>query len=310
MGLGQEPADADHPARRGLHDERRHDRGAARRGRRPGADGGRARGAARRRWHRCCRRADCVLYGTSRVLRRERGSTRRDGCATAATRSLRCFLRSTSATRRRSSGSTTERSSASAGASRPRRSGRATSSARCSRDFLDFATLDGICLASTVPRLIREYEHLAERWVKAPLLVVGPGVKTGIQIHYDDPREVGPDRVVNAVAAKERYGAAVHRRRLRHLDELRRRLAGRRVRRRRARAGRRGLDGRAFHARGASRQGRLRRAAVRDRQDDRNRAPVRPRLRVRRTGGRHRRRDPQGARRGGDRRSRPAASPS
>jgi type III pantothenate kinase len=75
------------------------------------------------------------------------------------------------------------------------------------RDFLDFATLDGICLASTVPRLIREYEHLAERWVKAPLLVVGPGVKTGIQIHYDDPREVGPDRIANSVAARERYGA-------------------------------------------------------------------------------------------------------
>jgi type III pantothenate kinase len=75
------------------------------------------------------------------------------------------------------------------------------------RDFLDFATLEGICLSSTVPRLIREYEHLAERWVKAPLLVVGPGVKTGIPIHYDDPREVGPDRVMNAVAAKERYGA-------------------------------------------------------------------------------------------------------
>src|SRR5437762_3107251 len=74
-------------------------------------------------------------------------------------------------------------------------------------DFLDFDALDGICLSSTVPRLIREYEHVAERWVKAPLLVVGPGVKTGIQIHYDDPREVGPDRVINAVAAKEKYGA-------------------------------------------------------------------------------------------------------
>jgi len=74
-------------------------------------------------------------------------------------------------------------------------------------DFLDFDGLDGICLSSTVPRLIREYEHVAERWAKAPLLVVGPGVKTGIQIHYDDPREVGPDRIVNAVAAKERYGA-------------------------------------------------------------------------------------------------------
>jgi len=74
-------------------------------------------------------------------------------------------------------------------------------------DFLNLSQLEGICLSSTVPRLIREYEHLAERWAKAPLLVIGPGVRTGIQIHYDDPREVGPDRIMNAVAAKERYGA-------------------------------------------------------------------------------------------------------
>jgi type III pantothenate kinase len=74
-------------------------------------------------------------------------------------------------------------------------------------DFLDLDALEGVCLSSTVPRLIREYEHVAERWAHAPLLVVGPGVKTGIQIHYDDPREVGPDRIMNAVAAKERYGA-------------------------------------------------------------------------------------------------------
>jgi type III pantothenate kinase len=74
-------------------------------------------------------------------------------------------------------------------------------------DFVDFDALDGICLSSTVPRLIREYEHVAERWAKATLLTIGPGVKTGIQIQYDDPREVGPDRVMNAVAAKERYGA-------------------------------------------------------------------------------------------------------
>jgi len=74
-------------------------------------------------------------------------------------------------------------------------------------DFLDVSALEGICLSSTVPRLIPEYEHLAERWAKAPLLVIGPGVRTGIPILYDDPREVGPDRIVNAVAAKERYGA-------------------------------------------------------------------------------------------------------
>jgi type III pantothenate kinase len=73
--------------------------------------------------------------------------------------------------------------------------------------LLDFDVVDGICLASTVPVLVREWELLASKWADAPLLVVGPGVKTGIPIRYDDPREVGPDRIVNAVAAKERYGS-------------------------------------------------------------------------------------------------------
>lgn len=75
--------------------------------------------------------------------------------------------------------------------------------------MLDFESVDGICLSSTVPTLIREWVRLAERWAQAPVLVVGPGVKTGIPIRYDDPREVGPDRIVNSVAAKARYGAPV-----------------------------------------------------------------------------------------------------
>jgi type III pantothenate kinase len=73
--------------------------------------------------------------------------------------------------------------------------------------FFDLSQLEGISLSSTVPRLTREYEHLAERWAKAPLLVVGPGIKTGIALQYDNPRELGPDRIVNAVAVKEKYGA-------------------------------------------------------------------------------------------------------
>jgi type III pantothenate kinase len=73
--------------------------------------------------------------------------------------------------------------------------------------LLDFDAVDGVCLACTVPTLVREWEELADRWASAPLLVVGPGVKTGIPIRYDDPREVGPDRIVNSVAAKARYGA-------------------------------------------------------------------------------------------------------
>ncbi|HEX4930397.1 MAG TPA: type III pantothenate kinase, partial [Gaiellaceae bacterium] len=57
--------------------------------------------------------------------------------------------------------------------------------------------------------LLREWDTLAGKWAHAPLLVVGPGVKTGIPIRYDDPREVGPDRIANSVAAKARYGAPV-----------------------------------------------------------------------------------------------------
>jgi type III pantothenate kinase len=71
---------------------------------------------------------------------------------------------------------------------------------------LEFAALDGVCLSSTVPTLVREYEAFAERYVRAPLLVVGPGIKTGLPILYDNPHEVGPDRIVNAVAGRERYG--------------------------------------------------------------------------------------------------------
>jgi type III pantothenate kinase len=75
------------------------------------------------------------------------------------------------------------------------------------RAFVDLETLDGIVLSSSVPQLVREYEAFAERWAGVPVLVLGPGVATGMAIRYDDPREVGPDRIANAVAAKERHGA-------------------------------------------------------------------------------------------------------
>jgi type III pantothenate kinase len=72
--------------------------------------------------------------------------------------------------------------------------------------LLDLDALDGVCLSSTVPALVREYEGFADR-AGLPTLVVGPGVSTGLVLRYDDPREIGPDRIANAVASKERYGS-------------------------------------------------------------------------------------------------------
>jgi type III pantothenate kinase len=74
------------------------------------------------------------------------------------------------------------------------------------RAFVDMTTLDGIALCSSVPQLVHEYEFFAERWAKAELLVLSPGVSTGMVVRYDDPREVGADRIANAIAARERYG--------------------------------------------------------------------------------------------------------
>src|SRR5436309_5749913 len=74
------------------------------------------------------------------------------------------------------------------------------------RSFLDLGRVGGISLSSTVPQLIRSYQEFATRYTDAELLELGPGVKTGVPIRYDDPREVGPDRIANAVAAADRHG--------------------------------------------------------------------------------------------------------
>jgi type III pantothenate kinase len=72
---------------------------------------------------------------------------------------------------------------------------------------LELSDVASVCLSSTVPVLVREYVAFAERYAGASVLVVGPGVRTGIPIRIDNPREVGPDRIANSVAALERYGA-------------------------------------------------------------------------------------------------------
>jgi type III pantothenate kinase len=75
------------------------------------------------------------------------------------------------------------------------------------RAFVELESLEGIVLSSSVPQLVQEYLAFADRWAGVELLALGPGVSTGLTIRYDDPREVGPDRIANAVAARERHGA-------------------------------------------------------------------------------------------------------
>ncbi len=75
------------------------------------------------------------------------------------------------------------------------------------RALIDLSSLDGIALCSSVPQLVGEYQSFADRWAGVELLALGPGVPTGVPIRYDDPREVGPDRIANTVAVRERHGA-------------------------------------------------------------------------------------------------------
>jgi type III pantothenate kinase len=71
---------------------------------------------------------------------------------------------------------------------------------------LSFADLDASILSSTVPQLEPEWTTMASRYLGHEMVLVGPGTKTGMGIRYDNPREIGADRLVNAVAIRERFG--------------------------------------------------------------------------------------------------------
>lgn len=71
---------------------------------------------------------------------------------------------------------------------------------------LTFASIDGIIMSSVVPPIMAALERMCQKYFHVKPMTVGPGVKTGLNIKYDNPREVGADRIVNAVAAIEEYG--------------------------------------------------------------------------------------------------------
>ena len=69
-----------------------------------------------------------------------------------------------------------------------------------------FEDVTGVVVSSTVPRLTPVLRTLAERYLRVAPVVLEPGVRSGIAILYDNPRQVGPDRIADAVAAFDLYG--------------------------------------------------------------------------------------------------------
>ena len=74
---------------------------------------------------------------------------------------------------------------------------------------IDISGIKKVALCSVVPPLIATFEKLFQQYFNASPLVIGSGVKTGVRIRMDNPREVGADRIVNAAAAHHLYGGPV-----------------------------------------------------------------------------------------------------
>ncbi|PAM93612.1 pantothenate kinase, partial [Flavobacterium sp. IR1] len=72
---------------------------------------------------------------------------------------------------------------------------------------MPFESIEGIIISSVVPPIMYTLEQMCKRYFKLNPMIIGPGIKTGLNIKYDNPREVGADRIVNAVAAIELYGS-------------------------------------------------------------------------------------------------------
>lgn len=69
--------------------------------------------------------------------------------------------------------------------------------------------VEGVIVASVVPNVMHALTGAIKRYVGKTPLIVGPGIKTGIMVTSDNPKEIGPDRIVDVVAAYEKYGGPV-----------------------------------------------------------------------------------------------------
>jgi type III pantothenate kinase len=71
---------------------------------------------------------------------------------------------------------------------------------------IDPTAIKGIVISSVVPPMDSTLREVCERYFSVKPMFIEPGVKTGMPVHYDNPAEVGADRIVNSVAAFEKYG--------------------------------------------------------------------------------------------------------
>ncbi|AIQ44535.1 transcriptional regulator [Paenibacillus sp. FSL R7-0273] len=70
---------------------------------------------------------------------------------------------------------------------------------------MSFKDVEGVIISSVVPPLVQVIVEMCVKYIGKDPLLVGPGIKTGLNLRYENPREVGADRIVNAVAAIEQY---------------------------------------------------------------------------------------------------------
>ncbi|CAM4493285.1 type III pantothenate kinase [Paenibacillus typhae] len=70
---------------------------------------------------------------------------------------------------------------------------------------ISFKDVEGVIISSVVPPLVQVIVEMCVKYIGKDPLLVGPGIKTGLNLRYENPREVGADRIVNAVAAIEEY---------------------------------------------------------------------------------------------------------
>lgn len=73
-------------------------------------------------------------------------------------------------------------------------------------DGFDPESVGAVIISSVVPPIMYSLEAMTIKYFEMRPLIVGPGIKTGMLIHYDNPKQVGADRIVNAVAAFQKYG--------------------------------------------------------------------------------------------------------